>query len=367
MKIAIVTDAWHPQISGVVTTLGKTAEGLIAMGHKLCIISPEHFKTLPCPTYPSIRLAVNPVGPLRRMLDEFAPDAVHIATEGPLGWTGRAYCRKREIVFTTAYHTQFPQYLRLRAPIPTSWSYAILREFHSGAVRTMAPTHSLRQELLSRGFSNVVIWPRGVDTNVFRPSDNKSFLDAPRPISIYAGRVAVEKNIEAFLNLELPGTKYVIGDGPDFEKLRRRYAAARFTGYKNHTDMAPYLAAADVFVFPSRTDTFGVVMLEAMACGLPVAAFPVTGPIDVISNGLTGALDIDLKNAILRALELDGRASRDYALTNSWQRATECFEGYLVDNSKRCRGIVSGKERASTEKATFRASYTVVTKENQVN
>jgi len=332
MRVAIVTDAWRPQINGVVTTLGKTGESLAAMGHDVLIVTPEHFLTVPCPTYPSIHLAINPEGKMSGMLDAFMPHAVHIATEGPLGWAARSYCKRRGLAFTTSYHTQFPQYIKLRVPVPLNWSYAVLRGFHAAAVRTMVPTASQRRELRRRLFRNVVIWPRGVDTDVFRPGD-KAFIQAPRPISMYMGRVAVEKNIEAFLALNLPGTKYVVGDGPDLEMLRRKYPEARFTGFKHGHELAAYLAAADVFVFPSRTDTFGLVMLEAMACGVPVAAFPVTGPVDVVRNGETGVLSTDLGQAVHAALRLDGKVCRDYALARSWQQATECFAAHLVDNS----------------------------------
>ena len=364
MRVAIITDAWHPQINGVVTTLGNTSETLAAMGHEVRLVTPEYFRTVPCPTYPSIRLAVNPGGKMQRMLDAFAPHAVHIATEGPLGWAARRYCNKRGLAFTTAYHTQFPEYVRMRAPIPKRWSYAVLRHFHSAAARTMVPTPAMRDELLQQGFRNVVIWTRGVDTNVFCPTD-KRFLDAPRPISVYAGRVAVEKNIEAFLALDLPGSKYVVGDGPDLEKLRRKYPAVHFTGFKTHVELAAYLAAADVFVFPSRTDTFGIVMLEAMACGLPVAAFPVTGPVDVVRNGETGVLDEDLGKAVRAALALDGRVCRDYAIANSWQQATECFAGYLVDNRKSSTEDVAPDESDDEEEEEgFAAQISVAAEES---
>lgn len=342
MKIAIVTDAWHPQINGVVTTLGKTGECLSEMGHDVMYVTPQDFRTIPCPTYPSIKLAINPVGKLGRTLDKFGPDAVHIATEGPLGWSARRYCKKRGLAFTTSFHTQFPQYVKLRAPIPLSWSYAVLRGFHGDAVRTMVPTPSLRNELHEWSFDNVVIWSRGVDTEVFKPAD-KAFLDAPRPISMYVGRVAVEKNVEGFLSLDIPGTKYVVGDGPDLEKLQRKYPAVRFTGVKRGMELAAHVAAADVFVFPSRTDTFGLVMLEAMACGVPVAAFPVTGPVDVVRHGETGILDEDLAVAIRGALRLDGRACREHALQRTWRVATERFASYLVDN-RRVRGQATERE-----------------------
>lgn len=329
MNIAIVTDAWQPQINGVVTTLGKTGAALEQMGHRVRFVTPEGFKTFPCPTYPSIRLALNPIGGVRETLDAFMPDAVHIATEGPLGWAARAYCRSRGLNFTTSFHTQMPEYIRLRAPLPLALSYSVLRHFHGAAVRTMVPTESQRQRLQRRGFNNVVIWSRGVDTALFRPTD-KRLLDAPRPIAMYMGRVAVEKNIGAFLDLRLPGTKYVVGDGPDLAMLRQRYPEVRFTGFKHGADLAAHLAAADVFVFPSRTDTFGLVLLEAMACGVPVAAYPVTGPIDVLKPSVTGCMDDDLERAVQGALQLDGRRCRQYALDRSWAAATAQFFGHLT-------------------------------------
>lgn len=329
MKIAIVSDAWRPQVNGVVTTLGKTVALLEQMGHTLRCITPEQFRTFPCPTYPSIRLALKPAAGVRAALDEFAPDAIHIATEGPLGWAARGYCRSRGLHHTTSFHTQMPEYIRLRAPVPLALSYRVLRHFHSNAVRTLVATESQRQRLWRNGFHNVVIWSRGVDTALFRPG-NKDLPDGPRPIAMYMGRVAIEKNIEDFLALELPGTKYVVGDGPDLELLRRRYPAVRFTGFKHGEELAAHLAAADVFVFPSRTDTFGLVMLEAMACGVPVAAYPVTGPIDVVKHGVTGCLDEDLGRAVRGALQLDGGQCRRHALEHSWARATTQFFNYLT-------------------------------------
>jgi glycosyltransferase involved in cell wall biosynthesis len=331
MKIAIITDAWYPQTNGVVTTLSRTGECLRQMGHEVMFVTPEPFRTVPMPTYPSIRLALFPRRRVRQMLDAFAADALHIATEGPLGLAARAYCRKRKLRFTTAYHTQFPQYVRLRAPIPLSFSYALLRWFHGPAERTMVPTESQRRELLRWGFNNVVIWTRGVDTKLFRPRAEKCLND-PRPISVYMGRVAVEKNIEAFLSMNLAGTKYVIGDGPDMEALCDKYPKVKFVGFKYGEELARYIAACDVFVFPSRTDTFGLVMLEAMACGVPVAAYPVTGPVDVVQNGETGVMDEDLQRATEAALKLDGKKARAYAEAHSWEAATEQFFSHLADN-----------------------------------
>jgi len=335
MKIAIVTDAWHPQINGVVRTLGHTGQHLQNLGHKVLFITPEKFLTYPCPTYPSIRLAVFPKKRVRRMLHEFRPQAVHIATEGPLGHAARALCLERSWPFTTSYHTQFPEYIRARFPIPTKWSYAYLRRYHGRAARTMVATRSMQRLLEARGFKKLQIWARGVDTGIFQPGP-KSFVSGPRPISMYMGRVAVEKNIEAFLNLDVPGSKYVVGDGPDLERLRRQFPNVTFTGQKLGQELTAYLAAADVFVFPSLTDTFGLVLLEAMACGVPVAAYPVTGPIDVVQNGKTGVLDHDLRQAVLGALTLAPANCTAYARLHSWRHWTERFVSLLEPMKEDC-------------------------------
>ncbi|MCG8435836.1 MAG: glycosyltransferase family 1 protein [Gammaproteobacteria bacterium] len=332
MKIAIVTDAWDPQINGVVITLKKTTKILKDWGHTIEYITPQGFHSIPCPTYPDIRLALFPNRKVFKNLDDFQADAVHIATEGPLGMAARKWCIKNNFPFTTSYHTQFPEYVRLRAPIPLSVSYAWLRRFHGNAQRTMVPTKTQLKRLQERGFKNAVIWSRGVDTELFKPGD-KSFLKEQRPVFMYMGRVAVEKNIEAFLELDLPGTKYVVGDGPDLEMLKGKYQDTVFTGFKFGEELANYLAAADVFVFPSRTDTFGLVLLEALACGVPVAAYPVTGPIDVIENGVTGCLDEDLGKAAEDALRLDPETCREYALKNSWEEATKQFLSHICDRS----------------------------------
>ena len=331
MKIIIATDAWKPQINGVVTTLEKIGDELTTLGNKVKYITPEYFRTFPCPSYPSIRLAIWPGNKVSTMLDEFDPDAIHIATEGPLGQATRSYCIKHKLKFTSSYHTQFPEYIRLRAPVPVSWSYAFLRRFHIKAMRTMVPTLSQQRRLIERNFSNVVICSRGVDTGQFYPR-SKDFIDAPRPVSMYMGRVAIEKNIEAFLDLDLPGTKVIVGDGPDLLILKKKYPDVIFTGFKRGAELAQYLAAADVFVFPSLTDTFGLVMLEAMACGVPVAAFPVTGPIDVVIQGKTGVLDNDLKKAVLQALELNPDDCVVYARKSSWRNCAETFFNHLEMN-----------------------------------
>lgn len=329
MRLMIVTDAWFPQTNGVVNTLAQTSAWLGRFGHEVRISSPADFRTLPCPTYPEIRLALRPMRALARRIETFQPQALHIATEGPLGLAARRYCARHDLKFTTSYHTQFPQYLRSRWPIPLSASYAALRWFHGAAARCMVSTQSVHSELAGRGFRNLVRWRRGVDTDLFRPRD-KAFLHLPRPIAVYVGRVAVEKNIDAFLAMPWRGAKLVVGDGPERQRLESRYPDAVFAGFRFGEELAAHLAAADVFVFPSRTDTFGLVMLEAMACGVPVAAFPVTGPIDVVQDGVTGALDADLAAAAERALRIDPRACRDYALQSSWEGCTREFESHLV-------------------------------------
>jgi glycosyltransferase involved in cell wall biosynthesis len=324
MQIAIVTDAWAPQVNGVVTTLTRTSETLRSFGHDVTVIHPGDFRTFPCPSYPEIRLAWRPFSAVARRLRDLVPERIHIATEGPLGFAARRYCVQQGLRFTTSYHTQFPQYLRTRAPIPLALSFAFLRWFHGGATRTMVATHRQCEELRQWRFANLAGWTRGVDTQLFRPGD-PTLLTDPRPVWIYTGRVAVEKSIEDFLALDLPGTKYIVGDGPERDALQRSYPTARFTGYRFGADLAALMGAADVFVFPSRTDTFGVVMLEAMACGLPVAAYPVTGPADVVEHGVTGWLDQDLRRAALQALELDRGACRQAAVACSWERATRQF------------------------------------------
>ena len=324
MRIAIVTDAWRPQTNGVVQTLSTTADVLRTLGHDVQVIEPTSFRTFPCPTYPEIRLAWLPYRKLSTRLDEFDPDAVHVATEGTLGAAARAWCMGRGQPFTTSYHTQFPEYVRARAPVPLALSYAFLRRFHGAAARTMVATPAMQRLLESRGFRNIARWTRGVDVDLFRPRD-KAFLSLPRPIAMYVGRVSVEKNIEAFLRLQLPGSKVVVGDGPARAQLERRYRQVKFVGYKYGDELAAHVAASDVFVFPSRTDTFGLVLLEALACGVPIAAYPVTGPIDVVRHDITGVLDEDLEAATLRALRLDPGVCRTHALENTWARATQQF------------------------------------------
>jgi len=329
MKIALVTDAWLPQTNGVVRTLTVTAEKLAQLGHDVFPVTPLEFRTIPCPTYPEIRLSLFAAKRVRQRLDALDPDAVHIATEGPLGLAARRWCLRRGRAFTTSYHTQFPEYVRARFPIPLGISYAFLRWFHGKAAHTLVATPSLRASLEARGFRNLAYWSRGVDTDLFRPRDEPC-PDLPRPIWLYFGRVSVEKGIEDFLALDLPGTKLVVGDGPAAGALQSRYPDAVFTGYRFGEELARHVACADVFVFPSRTDTFGLVLIEAMACGVPVAAYPVTGPIDVIANGVTGVLSEDLRAAALAALKLDRGACREHALRYTWEAATHQFIATLT-------------------------------------
>jgi glycosyltransferase involved in cell wall biosynthesis len=328
MKVAIVSDAWWPQVNGVVRTLTQTKRELEALGHTVLMVTPDGFKTFPCPTYPDIRLSLFPGPGVRRMLDDFAPDAVHIATEGPLGWTARRHCLKRGIGFTTAYHTRFPEYVWHRFGIPLSLTYAVLRRFHGAATRVMVPTATVKRDLEAAGFRRVVLWSRGVDTEIFRPGDRKR-LDNPRPIFLYVGRVAVEKNVEAFLKLDLPGTKWIVGEGPQLAELQAKYPDAKYCGVVPQAELARFYDAADVFVFPSKTDTFGLVLLEAMACGLPVAAYPVTGPVDVLGDTPGAAMDEDLRTACLKALDLPRQAAREHALRYTWAACTRQFAGYL--------------------------------------
>jgi len=330
MKIAIATDAWPPQISGVVTTLKRTIKELEQLGHEVRPIHPHCFSvTFPCPTYPQIRLALAYGTGFGRHLNGFVPDCVHIVTEGPVGLACRQFCRKEGLKFTTSFTTRFDEYVQLRFGVPGRFTFRMLRWFHSPASNVMIASQPFRKELEEKGFSNTVLWPRGVDTDLFNLGD-KSFITDPRPIFLYVGRVAVEKNIESFLSLDLPGTKYVVGDGPSFKKLKACYPNVRFVGARHGKELARYYAASDVFVFPSLTDTFGIVMLEAMACGLPVAGYPVRGPIDLVKNGITGFLDRELRIATLKALEIDPQACRRFARQYSWRKSARRFVENLV-------------------------------------
>jgi glycosyltransferase involved in cell wall biosynthesis len=329
MRILIATDAWHPQVNGVVRTLTSLARSASALGAEIEFLTPEGFPSFGVPTYPGLRVAWPNRREIARRIEAVAPDAIHIATEGPIGWSVRAYCRRRKLAFTTSYTTRFPEYVSVRTGIPDAVGYAVLRHFHAAAAMTMVATPSLRQELGARGFGKLGFWTRGVDTNLFSPDDPAS-LDLPRPIFMTMGRVAVEKNLEAFLSLDLPGTKVVIGDGPQKAALERKYPDVKFLGEKTGKDLSSHLAAADVFVFPSLTDTFGVVQLEALACGTPVAAFPVTGPLDVIADHPIGALDTDLRAACLRATGMSRETCRNFAVQRSWENSARQFIGNLT-------------------------------------
>ena len=324
MRILLVTDAWHPQVNGVVRTLGQLNAHLRAAGHDVMYITPDWFRTFPCPTYPEIRLAFMPGRIIGRAIEQFRPCAIHIATEGPLGLATRRYCVRRGIPFTTAFHTRFPEYVNARFGVPTAWSYSAMRWFHRPSAGIMVATDTVARELTNWGFTNIKRWTRGVDTDLFRPRD-KAFLELPRPIMLYVGRVAVEKNIEAFLRLDAPGTKLVVGDGPQLLALKRRYPEVVFVGVKTGEELAHHFAAADVFVFPSLTDTFGLVLLEALACGVPVAAYPVAGPLDVVGNAPVGCLSHDLGAAVRVALSQPASACRKHAEAYSWAESARQF------------------------------------------
>ena len=328
MRVLIATDAWHPQVNGVVRTLTSLAAAARGLGVSIEFLTHEGFPTIPLPTYANVRLAIPGSGEIARRIATASPDAIHIATEGPIGFATRAYCRRRGRPFTTSYTTCFPEYISARAPIPDSWSYAVLRRFHGAAAVTMVSTTSLMNQLRSRGFQNLSMWTRGVDTELFAPH-RVIPLDLPRPIFLTAGRVAVEKNLDAFLSLDLPGSKVVIGEGPQEAELRTRFPDVTFLGLRQGTELAGLLAAADVFVFPSRTDTFGVVQLEALACGVPVAAYPVMGPRDVVGGTAVGALDQDLRAACLGALTLSREACREFALSRSWTTSARQFIAHV--------------------------------------
>ena len=336
MKIAMVTDAWEPQVNGVVRTLKSTARELQKMGHTVEMITPLGFRTLPCPTYPDIRLSFFPGTRIARRLAELDPDAIHIATEGPLGLAARRYAMRHDIPFTTAYHTRFPEYIKARIAMPLSWSYAFLRWFHGPARAVMAPTVVVRKDLEAWGFTNVVLWSRGVDLDIFKPGKSDR-LNTDPPIFLYVGRVAVEKNIEAFLELDLPGSKWVAGAGPSLAGLRARFPDVNFLGVLDQWELAKVYASAQVFVFPSKTDTFGLVLLEAMACGLPVAAYPVTGPLDVLGDSKAGIMHEDLRTACLAALELKREDAVTHAQKFSWRAATEEFLANLHPRERTAR------------------------------
>jgi glycosyltransferase involved in cell wall biosynthesis len=334
LKIALVTDAWAPQVNGVVRTLKATIKELERSGHQIEVIEPSTFKTLPCPTYPEIRLSLGAHRQIQNRLDAFAPDHMHVATEGPLGLAARRYCVSQQLNFTTSFHTRFPDYIHMRFKAPKAWVYAWLRWFHAPASSTLVATPNLMSDLHNRGFGPLSLWSRGVDVDLFYPREHKT-LSFERPLWLYVGRVAIEKNIKGFLDIELPGTKIVVGDGPQRKALEAAYPKVQFCGTQTGNALAQYYSEGDVLVFPSKTDTFGLSILEALACGTPVAGFPVMGPQDVLGQmmGATalGALDQNLEQACLQSLKA-GKPEQciEHAKTFSWASAGEQFLSALV-------------------------------------
>ncbi len=320
----IATDAWRPQVNGVVKTLEATIADLNRRGYETDVVSPDMFPNLPMPGYPEIRLAWPNRRRMRAMLEAFQPDHIHIATEGPIGWAMRGICLKAGKRFSTCYHTRFPEYVRERAPVPLALTYGIVRRFHEAGNGMMVATESMERELRERRFDNVHRWGRGVDLDGFTPTA-RGLPGHRRPVFLYVGRLAPEKNIDAFLSLDLPGTKLVVGDGPSRFALKVRHPDAVFLGAKSHAELPAIYASADVFVFPSLTDTFGLVLVEAMACGLPVAAFPAPGPLDVIGDSGAGVISTDLRAAAIAALEIDRKTPRRHAENFGWSRATDQF------------------------------------------
>jgi glycosyltransferase involved in cell wall biosynthesis len=323
MRILVATDAWHPQVNGVVRTLTMMAEAVEALGAEVAFLTPESFRTVGLPSYRDLRVALPRPARIAALIEAQAPDSIHIATEGPIGLLVRRYCRKHDLPFTTSFHTRFPDYVSARAPVPESWIWSTLRWFHGPSEAVMAATPALASELSERGFRNVVLWPRGVDSKLFHPRDVD--LCQPGPVFLCVGRVAVEKNLEAFLDLDLPGTKVIVGDGPARLALQQKYPDAVFLGALQGERLAEVYASADVFVFPSRTDTFGLVLLEALASGLPIAAFPVSGPVDVIGDAPVGVLNEDLRAACLAALNIPRGACVEFAAKHTWEASGRAF------------------------------------------
>jgi glycosyltransferase involved in cell wall biosynthesis len=348
MKLALVTDAWQPQVNGVVTTLVELVRELQALGHAVEVIHPGLFKTRPCPGYAGIDLAVRPAAELTRRLDALAPDAIHIATEGPLGWAARRYCLRRGLAFTTAFHTRFPEILKAALKVPLRLGYALFRHFHRPSSGVLVPTPSVLRMLQARGFAKLRPWTHGVDMDLFAYRDTPQVYaplgDLPRPVSLYVGRVSYEKNIDAFLQLDVPGSKVVCGVGPLEAALRARDPAVHWLGLLPRDELAQVYAAADVFVMPSRNETFGLVMLESMAAGTPVAAFPVEGPLEVVGEPAQGgALQADLRQAWQQALAVPRAQAHARARTFGWQAAAQLFAGYLVQARQRVGNVPRGE------------------------
>ncbi|QDF39207.1 glycosyltransferase family 1 protein [Bradyrhizobium symbiodeficiens] len=345
MRILVATDAWHPQVNGVVRTLTKLADAGKSLGVEFEFLTPQSFRTFAMPSYRDVRLAMPRPARIAKLIAEARPDSIHIATEGPIGLMVRRYCRQRKLPFTTSFHTRFPEYVRARVPVPGSLIWHALRRFHAPSRAVMAATPALASELTERGFDNVVLWPRGVDTHLFHP--RAIDLCLPAPVFLSVGRVAVEKNLEAFLDLDLPGTKVIVGDGPARASLEEAYPDAIFLGEKHGEELADIYAAADVFVFPSKTDTFGLVLLEALASGLPVAAFPVKGPRDVIGDAPVGALDHDLRTACFAALDVPRQDCVEFAASYTWEASARVF----VDSILAVGAVLPG--RNGTEQPRF--------------
>lgn len=365
MKLTLITDAWFPQVNGVVRTLDTVIKHLREQGVQVDVLSPADFKTIPCPTYPEIRLALWPGPVLRERISTFQPDAIHIATEGPLGFAARRYCKRHNLAFTTAYHTKFPEYVHVRTGLPLKWLYGVMRWFHSASSAVMVATPSIAEELKSHGFQSIRNWSRGVDLELFKPYPKDGIAELnhlPRPFLLYVGRVSVEKNIRAFLELKSPGTKIVVGDGPQLDKLKYAYPDVHFLGRKTGENLARHYAIGDVFVFPSLTDTFGLVNLEALASGVPVAAFPVPGPIDILGhdgcgtepgfNHPIGAVDDNLEVAVQSALQCKPTHCRAYAELFSWENCAKIFVRHLVRTRSK-KPLVSLSENKHTYNVYF--------------
>jgi glycosyltransferase involved in cell wall biosynthesis len=348
-RIIVATDAWHPQINGVVRTFEAVSKAARNFDAEIAFITPELFPCVPLPGYSEIRVGLPHPQRVERLMQEHQPEAVHIATEGPVGLAVRRYCIRNKMTFTTSFHTRFPEYLSARVPFPERWTWAWLRRFHAAAAKTLVATPRLGDELKSRGFDNIALWPRGVDTDLFRLQTGAD-LGLERPLFVSVGRVAVEKNLEAFLSLDLPGTKVIVGDGPARAKLTQQFPKAVFLGSVTGEALAAIYAAADVFVFPSRTDTFGLVVLEALACGIPVAAFPVAGPADVLGGSSVGVLDEDLRHAALAALTIPRHECRAFALRRNWSESARAFVSSMQ------RIDAPGRRAASGDVSTLPAS-----------
>ena len=334
MRILIVTDAWPPQINGVVRTLQTVGKELTKLGHEVHYFTPEGRRVVRVPSYKEIELSLVTARTIGREIDKLRPDAIHIATEGPLGWAARRACLRRKLPFTTSFHTRFAEYAEARIPIPGTGKFfwSVLRNFHKHSQAVMTPSLTISKLLESKGFTNVKTWTRGVDHTTFKimPRD---YFDHPRPLMLVSGRVIIDKNIEAFLRLDLPGTKIVVGDGPDRAMMEAKFPNAVFTGFLREHTYAHALSSADCFVFPSLTDTFGLVMVEAMACGTPVAAFNVSSPIDVVKHGETGFMDEDLGLAIKEAMKIDRKKVQKGAKEFTWEKTAKMFESWLVEIS----------------------------------